>query len=595
MSQPLHQANRRPAQELRDAVKRSRQTLVGVAVLSGVINILALTGSIYMLQVYDRVLPAHSMATLAGLTILMVILYTGLGFLDLVRTRIMTRIGMRLERALRERALAAVLMHPLRSRLNGLQPVQDLDQIRSFVTGPGLIAFLDLPWLPLYLALVFCLHYWLGLTAVVGAVLLGSLALLTEAKSREALKASSRAAGVRQSLGVALLRNAEVIKALGLERRLGARWAKLNEIYLVEQARALDATGGISAVSRTFRMVLQSALLGIGALLVISGEATAGVMIASSIMVSKALAPIETLIGNWKGVVNARESYHRLGQILKMVPSEHKGMTLPRPTRSFAVTGLAVHVADMTVPILQDISFALQSGDGLGIVGPSGSGKSTLVRAIVAAMATQRGTIRLDDALIDQWGPEALGRDIGYLPQDIQLFNGTVAENIARFDDKDDSSLIIDAARAAGVHEMILHLPHGYDTQIGEGGAALSAGQRQLIALARALYGNPFLVVLDEPNSNLDATGDVALTAAIKSVRWRGGIVIVIAHRQPALDALDKLLVLANGRMQSFGSKDERLPRKPISAPSEKRINAHAGCPISGARPALLHSASGVS
>jgi len=549
--------------ELREAVHRCRSALIGAGVFSAIVNVLALTGSLYMLQLYDRVLPSHSVPTLIGLTVLMLLLYAGFGLFDLLRARLLSRIGVRVDRALRDRVFAAVLLLPLRVRRDGdgLQPVRDLDQVRGFLGGSGPIALFDLPWMPFYLGLVFLLHPWLGALGAAGAIVLLGLTVLTELRSRAPMHASSASAAARAAFGEAGRRNAEAVRALGMGRRLQGRWGRLNEAHLSHQVGAGDVIGTYGALSKVLRTVLQSAVLGLGAYLVIRGEATAGAMIAASILVSRALAPIEIAIANWRGFIAARQSLARLSQLLVMLPEPREVMALPRPALSLDVEGLWVAAPGLQRPILQGVSFSLEAGAGLGIIGPSAAGKSTLARALVGAWLPLRGTIRLDAAALDQWRAEDLGRHIGYLPQDIELFDGTVVQNIARFDPDAGSEAIIAAARTAGVHEMVVRLAEGYDTRIGEGGDVLSAGQRQRLALARALYGEPFLVVLDEPNSNLDAEGEAALTQAIRSVRGRGGICVVIAHRPSALAALDQLLVLSAGRVQAFGSKDEVLSK----------------------------------
>jgi ATP-binding cassette subfamily C protein len=556
------------APEIRAALARCRTAIVSVGVFSGLINVLALTGSIYMLQLYDRVLPSHSVPTLIGLTIVMLMLYAGFGVLDMVRTRIMSRIGLRIDRSLRERVFAAVLLLPLRVRqsADGLRPVRDLDQVRAFLSGAGPIALFDLPWMPFYLGIVYLLHPWLGALAMAGALVLIGLTILTEARSRAPTRLATETAVARQAFGEASRRNAEVVCALGMGSRLASLWNGLNEKHLTHQVGAADAAAGYGSTSKVLRMVLQSAVLGLGAYLVIRGEATAGVMIAASILTSRALAPIEIAIANWRGFIAARQSTAHLSRLFALLPASEKALVLPTPAKGLGVEGLWVAAPGQQQPILQNVSFALKAGDGLGVIGPAASGKSTLARTLVGAWLPLRGTVRLDDAALDQWPPEALGPHVGYLPQDVELFDGTVAQNIARFDPHATSEAIIDAATKAGVNELILRFPEGYESKIGESGAALSAGQRQRVALARALYGNPFLVVLDEPNSNLDSEGDAALTRAITSVRERGGIAIVIAHRQSALAGLDRLLVMGAGQVQVFGAKDEVL-RKVIQTP----------------------------
>ena len=543
--------------------KANRKAVLGIVGLSAAANILALTGSIYMLQVYDRVLPSRSMPTLVGLTVLMIGLYAAFGVIDFLRGRVVQGLAVRLDRLMRGPVFTGVLQ--LRSHAgkgqDTTQPVRDLDQIRAFLSSQGPISLADMPWIPVYLTLVFLLHPLLGLLATLGAATLVALTWLTEMRSRDPAQASNVAAGERQSFLEATRRNSEIVRALGLDKRMMGRWQSHNEVLLSAQRDALHVTGLLGSAARVFRLVLQSALLGLGAYVVVKGEATGGVMIASSILASRALAPIEGAIANWRGFVGARQSYTRLAKVLGSLPQRPDPLALPRPVKKLAVEDISVAAPGERRPILHNISFTLLAGDGLGIIGPSASGKSTLARVLAGAWTAQRGSIRLDGAALDQWDREALGRDIGYLPQDIALFDGTIAENIARLDPNASAEDIIAAARAADVHEMVLSFPDGYATRIGEGGAVLSGGQRQRIALARALYGDPFFVVLDEPNANLDAEGDVALANAIAGVRARGGIVVVIAHRPSALVTIDTLAVLKGGRLQAFGPKEEVLSK----------------------------------
>lgn len=563
-------ATSEPRSELREALASSRRAFAGVGIFSAGVNILALTGSLYMLQLYDRVLPSHSVPTLIGLTLIMLLLYAGFGVFDFLRSQVLSRIGVRFERALRERVFSVVMLKPLRSAGpgDGLQPLRDLDQVRGFLAGAGPTALLDLPWLPFYLGLVWLLHPLLGLLGTAGSIVLFGLALVTEIKTRAPARRMSEASSARQSFGEAARRNAEAVQALGMGSRMAGAWSSHSERLLTHQVGATDVASVYGSLSKVLRMILQSAILGFGAYLTIRGEATAGVMIAASILVSRALAPVEVAIANWRSFVAARQGFARLEALLATLPAVRVPTSLPAPEKSLATESLWIAPPGRQSAVVKGVSFVLQAGDGLGIIGPAASGKSTLARALVGAWAPQRGSVRLDSGALDQWQAEALGRHVGYLPQEVALFDGTVAQNIARFDPDAPSETIIAAAIAAGVHGLILRLPDGYDTRIGEGGMALSAGQRQRVALARALYGEPFLVVLDEPNSNLDAEGDAALATATAAVRKRGGIVIVIAHRPSALASLNKLLVLADGQVQAFGPKDEVLNKAVQAAPT---------------------------
>jgi ATP-binding cassette subfamily C protein len=549
--------------ELRAALGSCKNAFVGIAAFSGLINLLMLTSSVFMLEVYDRVLPSRSVPTLVGLSILAAILLLFQALLEITRGRLLVRIGSRLDGRLSPRVYEAVLRMQNKPGSDGQQPVRDLDRIRSFMSGSGPNALFDLPWVPLYLAICFAFHTLIGVTALGGAIVLIALTFLTESLSRGPVKAATAHAAARNRFAEASRRNAEVIVAMGLTERLAARWLDLGRDYLAQQKRASDVAGGLGSAGRTLRMALQSAVLGVGAYLVIEQEATGGIIIASSILSGRALAPIDLAIANWKSFVSARQGWRRLEEVLAAMPPWATRLELPAPAQTLSLEALSVAPPGAKALVVQDIRLTLKAGNALGIVGPSASGKSSLVRAIVGVWPAVRGCVRLDGATIDQWTAAARGRHIGYLPQDVELFEGTVAQNIARFEAGPPADAIIAAAQAAGVHDLIVNLPAGYETELGEHGAALSAGQRQRIALARALYGEPFLVVLDEPNSNLDAEGEEALTKAIFGVRARGGIVVVVAHRPSALAAVDHVLAMVRGTQQAFGPKD-KLVTKPI-------------------------------
>lgn len=559
-----HRKTHDPRRPVLDLVAEQRRVLLCVAAFSGVINVLALTGSFYMLQVYDRVLPSQSVATLVGLSILILVLFSISGVLEFVRSRIMSRVGNKLDLTLSPKIFKAVQLIPLRTRAggDGMQPLRDLDQVRSFTAGPGLAALFDLPWIPIYLCFVYMLHPMLALVAVGGATLLVLLTILTEYMSSRPMLAAAAAGSRRLALAESARRNAEAIFAMGLAPAISRRYERINDEYLVHQLKASDAAGGIGNITKVLRLLLQSAVLGLGGYLVIQNELTAGAIIAASITVSRALAPIEASITHWKGFVSARQAMARLGELLGAVRDQERAVVaLPAPQRELRIEQLFVAPPGQTDAILRNVSFAAARGEAVGVIGPSGSGKSTLARALVGAWlpTTASGSVRLDGASLDQWQPDQLGRHIGYMPQDVELFSGTVADNIARFDPAASSEEVVAAAKAAGAHDMIVNLQHGYQTVIGEGGRALSGGERQRVALARALYGSPFLVVLDEPNASLDAGGDSALLDAIMGVRKRGGIAVVIAHRPSALSAVNRVLMLANGQVRAFGPKDEVL------------------------------------
>jgi PrtD family type I secretion system ABC transporter len=527
--------------ELAAALAACRNSYIGVAVFTAILNVLYLTGSFFMLQVYDRVLPGRSVPTLVGLCMLV-------------------RIAGGLAESLDDRVYHLLVTLPLRApAMTGFEPARDLDQIRTFMSGGGPAALFDLPWLPLYLGICFLFHPWLGITATVGALILVAVTIATELKVRQPAMELAMLGGRRNTLAEASRRNSEVLHAMGMVGRFAAVWRDHTRQYLAAHRRAADITGGLGAFSRVLRLALQSAVLAVGAYLVIQQQATAGIIIAGSILASRALAPVEVVIAQWRVFVGARQSWRRLTNLLARLPADLPQMALPKPANTLAVEAVSVAPPGSNNVVVHDIVFGLKAGQGLGIIGPSASGKSTLARALVGVWPPVRGKVRIDGATLDQWPPERLGEHIGYLPQDMELFAGTVGQNIARLEADPPADKVIAAAKAAGVHEMILGLPNGYETQMGESGAALSAGQRQRVGLARALYGDPFLVVLDEPNSSLDHDGDEALTRAIMGIRARGGIAVVVAHRPSALAAVDQLLVMRGGRQHAFGPKDTVL------------------------------------
>jgi ATP-binding cassette subfamily C protein len=540
-----------------------RGAFVGTALISGMSNILMLSGAMFMLEVYDRVLPSRSLPTLVGLVILLTGLMAALGLLDAIRGRILARVGGALDEALSARVYETMVRLPLRAgqRGDGGQPLRDLDAIRAYLSGLGPVALFDLPWIPLYLAVCFAFHPLLGLTATAGAVILIALTLLTEIMMRAPARAAMEAAVSRNTLAEASRRNAEALTAMGMYGRLAERWAVVNRRFQSSQQRTSDIGGGLGAASKVLRILLQSAVLAVGAYLVIQQQATAGIIIAGSILSARALAPVDLAIANWKGFVAARQSWHRLNKLLAAMPSQAAPMVLHAPSQRIAVESVSAAAPGSAKIVVADIAFKLEAGQGLGIIGQSGSGKSSLARLLVGVWQPARGAVRLDGAALDQWAPDLLGRHIGYLPQDVELMAGTVAQNIARFEAEPDVNAVIAAAKAADIHELIVSLPEGYDTPVGEHGTSLSAGQAQRVALARAVYRDPFLVVLDEPNSHLDAEGDQALTRTVLGVRERKGIVIVVAHRPSAIAGVDHILVMHKGRLQAFGPKDDVLSK----------------------------------
>ncbi|PDT11440.1 type I secretion system permease/ATPase [Rhizobium sp. J15] len=575
----MNNAAEQPSQVFLVAVLSSlRKALLGVGLTSGVINILALTGSIFMLQVYDRVIPGRSLPTLVGLGIITATLFVFQGLLELIRSLILVRVGTAVDERFGDRVYGSLVLLPSRMQMpgDGLQSVRDLDTVRGFLSGQGPTALFDMPWMPFYLFLCFLFHFWIGVTALAGALMLICLTMLTEVRSRQPAKEAAKLSAERINLAEATKRNSEAVLAMGFGHFIGERWTDLNRRYLANHIAASTVTGGLATASKILRMMLQSGVLAVGAFLVIRQEATGGIMIASSILVSRALAPVELAIGQWKGFVAARQSWTRLTKLMTLMSSDQREVALPAPRESLVVENLQIAAPGNRNLIVKGVSFKVSAGEAVGVIGPSASGKSTLARAITGLWLPLGGAVRLDQALLTQWEPSELGRHLGYLPQDVSLFDGSIAQNIARFDPKADSEAVISAAKAAGVYDMIVQFPDGFDTKVGEHGSVLSAGQRQRIALARALYGEPFLVVLDEPNSNLDVDGEAALTRAISGVRARGGIAVVIAHRPSALTAVDQVLVMGNGQMQAFGPKDEVLKkttaRPPMPMPQPMRL-----------------------
>lgn len=542
----------------------SARRMVGIAAFSGVVNVLMLSGSLYMLQVYDRVIPSRNIATLLGLSLMVLFAYLMQGYFDALRSRMLCRVATLFDAGLQENIHTALATLPLRGAKPMLmqQPLRDLDHIRGFMSGMGPTAFLDMPWIPIFLAALFLFHPLIGFTALAGTVAIVGMTLLSERLSRGATKTAMDLSAQRQVLADATQRNAEVIRALGMLDRLTARWSRANERYLQENIRASDVATNLGSGAKVLRYVLQSGMLGLGAYLVVVDKASGGVMIASSIMMGRALAPVEVALGSWKQLLSARQGIKRLREICKAtaLPAAPP-VELPRPTRELSVQNLSIAAPGGDRLIVTNVSFALSAGMGLALLGASASGKTSLSKALVGIWPAHSGVVRLDGGALDQWRNGDLGRYVGYLPQDVALFDGTVTENICRFDENATSDAILKAARIAGVHDLILRLPDGYATRIGAGGMSLSAGQRQRVGLARALFGDPFLVVLDEPNANLDTEGEQALTRAIQALRASKSIVIVISHRPSALAALDMALVLYEGKAIAFGRRDEVFAR----------------------------------
>lgn len=545
---------------LHAALKACKSSFFSVGFFSFFINALMLVPSFYMLQVYGRVVTSGSTITLVMLTLIMVMLMLTMGALELIRSRIMVRVSAKLEvllsrdvyRASFKRALASGGMDA------SAQPLSDLTGLRQFLTGNGLFAFFDAPWLPVYVGVMFFFHPWYGWVAVASAIVLLCLAIVNEKLTGAAL-AEANKQNISASLYTAKnLRNAEVIESMGMLQSLMEHWALRQKKVLLLQSQASDRGGLITSISKTFRILVQSLILGVGAYLAIRQEINPGSMIAGSLLLGRALAPIDLMIGSWKGFISARSQYARLSEILTRQLAEPERMSLPAPEGNVTVENLIVSAPGSNTPIIKNISFAVCAGTVVGVIGPSASGKSTLARALLGVWLPQHGVVRLDGADINNWNKQDLGAHVGYLPQDVELFEGSISENIARFG-KVEPDKVIQAAKAAGVHEMILQLPKGYDTVIGGDGVNLSGGQRQRIGLARALYGQPRLIVLDEPNSNLDDVGERALAAAIAQIKASGATIFIITHRTNILTQLDRLLVMRNGVIALWGPREKVL------------------------------------
>ncbi len=548
-----------PPSEVFAVVVSMRRIFLAAGAFSFFVNGLMLVPSIYMMQVYDRVLASRNETTLMMITLITLGLYVLLGFVEWVRAQLLVRAGVQLDEQLNNRVFTASFQAALKGAGgNPAQALSDLTNVRQFLTGNGLFAFFDAPWAPIYLIVITLLHPLLGLLSFVGAVLLVGLTFLTEKATLKPLTEANAVAIQANSFAGNSLRNAEVIEAMGMLPYLRERWYAKHRRSLALQQLASDRAGAISATTRFVRISLQSLILGAGALLAIEDKVSAGAMIAGSILMGRMLSPVEQAIGIWKNLAAVRSAYERLNKLLTAFPARAVGMTLPPPKGQVSVENLTVTAPNSQAIILKGVNVAFAPGEVIGIVGPSASGKSTLARLLVGIWPAAGGKVRLDGADIYEWNKLEVGRHIGYLPQDVELFDGSVAENIARFS-AIDSDTVVRAAERAGIHEMILRLPRGYDSPIGASGGFLSAGQRQRVALARAIYDNPALIVLDEPNSNLDDAGEMALMKAVVDLKARGSTIVVITHRTSILSVVDKLLLLREGTVQLFGPRAEVL------------------------------------
>lgn len=558
-----------PQREIDGILLGYRQAFLRVGAFSFVINMLMLIPAIYMLQIYDRVLVSRSAATLVLLTVLVLVLFVLMSILEFVRSGILVRVGNQLDIALSSRIFTAAFERNLqRQGGNPAQALSDLTAVRQFLTGSGIFAFFDTPWTPIFIIVASLLHPLLGLFCLLGGMLLLALAWLNEILTRKPLAEATTHAIAAGQYANNNLRNAEVIEAMGMLGHLRQRWQERQQKFLALQSLASERAGVIGAVSRFVRIALQSLVLGLGAWLALDDTITGGAMIAGSILMGRALAPVDQVIGVWKQWVAARAAYHRLNEMLTAFPPAKEKMSLPPPRGEVTIENVTAAPPGGKNAVLKNLAIRINQGDVVGVMGASAAGKSSLARLLVGVWRPQIGNVRLDGADVASWNKDELGPYIGYLPQDIELFEGSIAENIARFGEE-DSGAIVAAAQMAGVHDMILHLPQGYDTAIGIDGSSLSGGQKQRIGLARALYGTPALIVLDEPNSNLDETGEAALVSAISHLKSLGRTVVVITHRPGTLSAVDKILILREGTLAAYGPRDDvlnalRQPALPI-------------------------------
>ncbi|MEO0362645.1 MAG: type I secretion system permease/ATPase, partial [Pseudomonadota bacterium] len=580
--------------ELREALFSSRKLLINVGLFSIFVNLLMLTGPLFMLNVYDRVLASNSMPTLYAMVVLVTFLFLFMGLLDHARARVLSRVGARFQSLLDKRVFESVLRRSVApsERTRPQSGLRDLETIQRVLSSPAPFAIFDMPWTPIFLAIIFSFHWSLGLLAFGGGALLLFLTWLNEVTSRKPMADSLQASAQSEAFSEALRRDGETVQALGMRGSALGKWKKFRDNALTTAVAASDSTGGFSTASKTLRFFLQSLMLALGAALAIQQIISPGMMIAASILMGRALAPIEQAIGQWAQVQKALDGWGKLSELLGKTPDQPPHTPLPAPKGKLEVQNLTIVAPGERAPTLRGINFAIEPGTALGVIGPSAAGKSTLARALVNIWKPAQGKIRLDGAALDQFDDDVLGSNMGYLPQDVALFEASVAENIARLADDIDPEAVVTAAKRAGAHDMILKLPAGYDTPAGPSGGRLSGGQRQRIALARALYKDPAVLVLDEPNSNLDALGEAALVNAIREAKGRGRTVVIMAHRPSAIAACDYLLVLEGGAPRAFGPKDDVLRETTqnhaqLGAGGQQRPTAQpAGQPAGAPRPA---------
>lgn len=578
--------NKKPVvSELKKSLLSAKKSFIMVGLFSMFINILMLVPPLYMLQLYDRVLGSRSQDTLIMLTLIVVVLFITMGLLEVVRSRVLVRVGNKLDSMLSQRIFDNLfeLERKAPGRSSSM-PLNDLTQVRQFMTGNGLFAFFDAPWMPIYIIVLFIFHPAFGFFAIFAAIVLVGITVANEYSTKEKLAEANNLSRASTIYVDSNIRNAEVVNAMGMRNNISKIWADKYYGFLNAQNIASDSAGVWSNLSKSLRVMFQSLILGLGAYLAINMEVTPGMMIAASIIMGRALAPLDLIIGSWKGFSSARSSYERIEGLLNDFPKDKEYMQLPAPKGEITLENVVVIPPSGTVPSLKGISMRIEKGDVVGIIGPSAAGKSSLARVMLGLWPLTNGVARIDKADISQWNREDLGQYVGYLPQDIELFEGTVSQNIARFGEVEPEK-VVEAATKAGVHEMILKLPEGYDTKIGPGGASLSGGQRQRIGLARALYNNPVFIVLDEPNSNLDDVGEAALVEAIKTLRAGGTTVVIITHRTNVLQATNKLALINNGVLELYGNTNDVL-----NAIAQKQQAAAGQAQAQAQRPAAAQS-----
>jgi ATP-binding cassette subfamily C protein/ATP-binding cassette subfamily C protein EexD len=557
------------------ALKTYRSILTAAIVLSVAINALMFISPLYMLQVYDRVLHSRNETTLLMITMIATAMLGIYGLLEWIRSRILVRAGLRFDdmiaKGLFNRVVTSTLKHPqARSEFT----LSDIDRLREFLTGSGVIALCDLPWMPVFLVVCFLFHPLVGWIALVGALISFGLAIANEFTTKKPLTEAAGHSQAAQYFASSTLQNVEIIRALGMENNLRGRWSGMHRGTLEKQAVASDRAGILMSLSKFVRMTLQTVILGAGAYLAIEGSISAGSMIACSILMGRALGPVDQVVGQWKQFIGARQAYKRLHQLFQDIPEEMERTALPKPKGYLTAEQVMISAPGAKTPLLQGVSFNLKPGEAMALVGPSGTGKSSLVRALVGVWQPTSGAIRLDGAELQHWNVQDLGDHLGYLPQTVELFAGTIAENIGRFRPNASAEEIIKAATQARVHQMIQNLPNGYETQIGIGGRQLSGGQRQRVGLARALFGEPAVIILDEPNANLDSEGEEALFQVIAELKAREKVIIFVSHKMSLVTLSDKTLILSDGRMRSFGLTRDLLQPQPVAPPAVEPAQA---------------------